>query len=227
MIDRIVCVLFTLTLAACGGHVRGGDDTTGGQGFTADPRPLGRTLVYECADYEFIARLGPGEMAVWLDDRYFILSQVRSASGVKYEEGATVFWLKGEEATLELDGQRYTSCRLNPARAPWEDARRRGVNFRGFGNEPGWHLEIQHGRQILFVGDYGMQRVMIPDPGVQVDGATRSYHGRTEASELRVEIIDGLCRDTMKGDEFPSQVSVQYRGRVYRGCGRDLEIPWK
>ena len=49
-----------------------------------DPRPLGKTLVYECLGTEFIARVGPGEMAVWLDDRYLVLSRLRGASALVY-----------------------------------------------------------------------------------------------------------------------------------------------
>lgn len=184
-------------------------------------------MVYECSEYEFIARLGPGEMAIWLEDRYLVLSRVRSASGVKYQEGDTVFFSKGEDALLELDGQRHIDCRQVPARVPWEDARRRGVNFRAVGNEPGWHLEIREGQHLLFVGDYGALRVMTPDPGVHRDGAARSYRAGSEVQELRVDILDEPCTDTMKGGVYPSRVSVRVAGKIYRGCGRDLSIPWQ
>ena len=220
-------LLLVLTLAGCGGNDVRGSETSAVEGYNPDPRGLGKTLVYECLDYEFIARLGPGEMAVWLDDRYVILSQVRSASGVKYEEGATMFWMKGDEAMLTLDGQHYSGCQVVPERAPWEDARRRGVDFRAVGNEPGWHLEIQVDRQLLFVGDYGMLRVMVSNPGEQLEGSTRVYHAVEGANDLRVEIVDEPCIDTMKGDDFPSQVSVQLNGRSFWGCGRMLDHPWQ
>ncbi len=227
MIRRSLFVLSLMMVSACGGNARDEGALERPPDWNAEPRPLAKTLVYECADYEFVARLGPGEMAVWLQDRYMILSQVRSASGVKYQEGDTVFWSKGDEAMLELDGQRYSSCVLVPSRAPWEDARRRGVNFRAVGNEPGWELEIQDGKQILFVASYGMERIVLPDPGVQVDGNTRSYHSVSGPHEFRVEIVNETCTDTMKGDEFPSETSVLFDGQVYRGCGMDLTIPWE
>ena len=53
-------------------------------------------------------------MAIWLDDRYMILSQVRAASGVKYQEGDTEFWIKGDEASYrepDPDGSTL-SCTL-------------------------------------------------------------------------------------------------------------------
>lgn len=219
----VIAMLIGL-LAACGGDASRQQPVPD---WNQDPRPLGKTLVYECADYEFIARLGPGEMAVWLEDRYLVLSQVRSASGVKYEEGDTVFWMKGTEASLLLDGQRFSDCQLNPARAPWEDARRRGVNFRAVGNEPGWYLEIQRERFLLFVGDYGMQRVMMEDPGEQRQGELRRYHAIQGGNELQVEIVDQNCTDSMKGDAFPSSVQVRLNDRTFNGCGMDLAYPWQ
>jgi len=227
VIRQIYVVLLALLPAACSGNSVHDSENTALPGYSRDTRPLGKTMVYECSEYEFITRLGPGEMAVWLEDRYLVLSRVRSASGVKYQEGDTVFFSKGEDVLLELDGQRHTDCRQVPARVPWEDARRRGVNFRAVGNEPGWHLEIREGQHLLFVGDYGALRVMTPDPGVHRDGAARTYQASSEAQKLQVEILDEPCTDTMKGDVYPSRVSVQVAGKVYRGCGRDLKIPWQ
>lgn len=192
-----------------------------------DERPLARTLVYECNDYDFTARLGPGEMALWLPDRYVILSQVRSASGAKYQEGDIEFWSKGDDAMLTVGEQQYLNCALAPQRVPWEDARRRGVDFRAAGNEPGWSLEIQGGRHLLFVGDYGMQRVSAPDPGVQQDGGVRSWHAVTASADLQVDVVDQPCADTMADEEYPSQVTVILNGEVFRGCGRDLDYPWE
>ena len=90
-----------------------------------DQRLLPRTLVYDCSGFEFVTRVGPGEMALWLPGRYLVLSQVRSASGSKYQEGDIVFWSKGDNAMLQLGDVEYPQCRLQPERAPWADARRR------------------------------------------------------------------------------------------------------
>ena len=219
-------ILFCFSIAACGGDDTRRGEVSGQADFTPDERPLATTLVYECNGYEFLARLGPGEMALWLEDRYVILSQVRSASGTLYEEGDISFWSKGDEAMLTVAGQSYQNCHLLPQRAPWEDARRRGVDFRGVGNEPGWYLEIQSGRQLLFVADYGSQRVMVPDQGEETDGPARVHYGATATHELRVGIVDEPCVDTMSGDMLPSQVWVTFNGTEYQGCGRNLDYPW-
>ncbi|MEM1111138.1 MAG: MliC family protein [Pseudomonadota bacterium] len=218
-----LAVLSLLALTACTGSSAGADAAQ----WRSDERPIGQTLVYECLGYEFIARMGPGEMAVWLDDEYRVLSQVRSASGVKYQEGDIVFWSKGEDAMLMIGPDRYGDCALAPARAPWEDARRRGVNFRASGNEPGWYLELKEGEQILFVGNYGGQRLLLPEPGVQWDDGVRLYQTRNDAHEIILEIRTQTCRDSMRGDEYPATVSLLVDGRALSGCGTDLVFPWE
>ena len=200
---------------------------TAANDFVPDSRPIGKTMVYECGGAEFISRVGPGEMALWFDDRYLILSQVRSASGTKYEEGDVVFWSKGEEVTLEAAGVRYSDCRLNHYRAPWEDARRRGVEFRAVGNEPGWHLEVRGEQNLLFVGDYGATRVMFTEIVTTEDTEQLYYEAQDDGNRINVTVTETFCTDTMKGNEFPYTVLVQLNSRSYQGCGRALDHPWE
>lgn len=219
--------LLPLLLCTSLGALAGGEGPADAGDFRPDPRPLATTLVYDCNGFEFVTRLGPGEMALWLPDgRYSVLSQVRSASGTKYQEGDTIFWSKGEAAMLQLGDVEYFDCRILPERGPWADARRRGVAFRAIGNEPGWHLEIVPGRQLLYVGDYGAQRLVVPDPGERVEGTVHRYHAVTESAELWVEIdTAGACFDTMSGEAFPASVTLTVDGRSLSGCGRYLDTP--
>jgi putative lipoprotein len=224
---RAFVCLFGLILASCSSAQQPGEVATG---WEPDPRPVARTLVYACPDqdgsgYEFTARLGPGEMALWFEDRYLVLSRVRAASGVRYEEADVMFWMKGEEAMLSVGPHQYRDCRLLPARAPWEDARRRGVSFRAVGSEPGWYLELGRERGVLFVGDDGATRLELADPEEESAEGARILQGRVAGTLLRVEIIDGVCTETGQGDPFPSHVTVQVDGDRYQGCGRTLE-PW-
>lgn len=219
-------ILICLSIAACGGEDARRGISLDGANFASDDRPLATTLAYDCNGYEFIARLGPGEMAVWLEEGYVILSQVRSASGALYEEGDISFWSKGDEAMLNVAEVSYQNCHLVPERAPWEDARRRGVDFRAVGNEPGWYLEVRSGRQLLFVGDPGLKRVIVTDQDEESVGVTHTHHGVTEAHNLLVEIVDEPCFDTMSGKAFPSRVVVTLDGTAFRGCGQNLDYPW-
>jgi putative lipoprotein len=191
------------------------------------PNEPGKTLVYECGDYEFVARTGPGEIALYLPSGYRVLGQVRAASGTKYAGEGVEFWSKGNSATLDLGSRILGSCRLNPARAPWEDARRRGVDFRAVGQEPGWYLEIQHGRQILFVGNYGGNRLLLPTPDPELDGELATYSASGDSHELLVEVTVEHCQDSMSGEIFDNSVRVVLDGREYRGCGLVLDSDWE
>jgi uncharacterized membrane protein len=222
-----ICVLMCLSLAACGGSNPIQSFAGDGGDFHPDERPLATTLVYDCNGYDFVARLGPGEMAMWLPDGYVILSQVRSASGTLYEEDDIAFWSKGDEAILTVADQSFQNCQLQPEQVPWEDARRRGVDFRAVGNEPGWHLEIQIARQLIFVSEYGAERILVADPTETKTEDMRIYQGVSGSRELQVDILEQPCVDTMSGAELPNRVVVTYNSMHYEGCGQYLEYPWE
>ena len=186
------------------------------------PLPVPRTLVFDGTGLELVLRTGPGEIALYLPERYVVLSQVRASSGVRYEEEGILLWMKGDEAMLEVDGVRYADCRRHPLREPWVDAARRGVNFRAVGNEPGWHLEIRAGRELSMITDYGQRRVEAPLPEKVTSGQPRSYHAITDVHDLRVEIENLPCLDSMSGEHFGASVTVHLDGKRYHGCGRVL-----
>lgn len=219
--------LCCLPLAACtGGDIREGQPSDAVAVQSNESLPSG-TLVYDCNGFEFVARLGVDEITVWVDDGEVVLPQVRSASGALYEAGDVSFWSKGDDAMLTLPGQSHMNCYLQRQRVPWEEARRRGVDFRATGNEPGWHLEIRSGRQLLLVTDYGMRRIVVLDPLEETVGETRVYHGTTRAHEVRVEIVETPCTDTMSGQIFPNQAVVTLDNTRFQGCGQDLDYPWE
>ena len=197
------------------------------------PQEAGRTYVYECAanakdDFRFTVRTGPGELALWLPARfnrpYLVLSQVRAASGAKYQEGDVVVWTKGGEALLEIAGQTYEGCTENRRRSIWEHAKLSGVDFRATGNEPGWHVEITEGRRIQFTYDYGQRQVVAPTPQPDVDAENGRtvYHAQTEAHNLKAIIESTPCTDTMSGEIYSVTTTVVLDGKTYRGCGRSL-----
>jgi putative lipoprotein len=192
-----------------------------------EPRPLPATataFAYDCEGFAFTVRIEDDRAQVFLPDRSLTLSRVPAASGAKYRDGATVFWSKGDQALLETDDATYRNCSSNPGRAVWENAKLRGVDFRGVGNEPGWYVEIDDGERITIVTGYGQTRVRTPAPAPETDpqAARTTYRVRTEAHDLTITIEDKACQDTMSGEAFPSAVAVVLDGRQYRGCGRAL-----
>ncbi len=198
-----------------------------------NPQATGKTLVFECADpdggdFHTTVRTGPGELAVWLPERfgerYLVLGQDHAASGARYRGDGVMVWTHGDEAMLEVDGQSFTGCTSAPRLVSWEDARRRGVDFRGLGQEPGWYLELREAEQILFVYDYGQRRVRFPSPELsgRATGERRVYRASEGTDDLTVAIVAERCTDSMSGHQFEYSVRVRLNENTYRGCGREL-----
>lgn len=75
-------------------------------------------FTYQCDDgktllVEFDTR---GEMVMLtINRRWIYLPKVPSASGAKYSDGNSVFWVKGDVTTIEIDqSTRFQNCRPKP-----------------------------------------------------------------------------------------------------------------
>ncbi len=236
MSRRITVLLVALTFVALlgGGCARDAAQvprtdgpTTHGPGAVRERRPppaAAKAFAYDCDDLAFTVRIEGDTAQVLLPDRSVVLPRVPAASGAKYSDGATVFWNKGDAALLEVNGTTYRDCVNNPGRAVWENAKLRGVDFRGLGNEPGWYVEIDDGERITIVTGYGQTRLHTPAPAPEIDPKTArtTYRVRTAAHDLTITIEGKTCRDTMSGEAFSSTVAVTLDERQYHGCGRAL-----
>jgi putative lipoprotein len=185
---------------------------------------IGRTFVFDCdGGVSFTARFGPGEMALWspesLAEPYQVLSLARS--GTRYEEGDTVFWSKGNLATIEIAGQRFVDCRSNPSKAPWADAKRRGATFRALGNEPAWYVEIFPDR-LAIVTELGTNRTELAHEGPVVASGRTTYRAAADGREATVVIDRRACADSMSGEGFEAFATVSFENRTLLGCGRFL-----
>ena len=199
-------------------HTPNGPVSISGQG-----APL--TFVYECGGgYGFTARLGEKNAWLFLPDQTENLPLVPSNSGAEYSQGPIAFRTNGDNAVLEIGDKRYTDCTNDRAKAIWEDAKFRGVDFRARGNEPGWHLEITAGKKIVFVGDYGntFYAVATPQPLVDQQARTTSYKIQDAQHDMAVLIEGRPCQDTMSGEPFDTTVTVILDGKEYSGCGKAL-----
>ncbi len=212
-----------LAVQGCATQQKGEPGVTGDAAAAAVDGGAAKTLVYECGDTDVVARVTGETMVLHLPDDYRALARVRSASGARYEESDLTFWIKGREAMLQQGEKRYPNCILNPERAPWEEARRRGVSFRAVGQEPGWVLEIQPGKHMLLDADYGALRVLLPAPEAELTEAGERYEIITEKHKMRVDIRLESCADTMSGAVYRNQVTATLDGRVFNGCGDALE----
>jgi len=163
-------------------------------------------------------RTGPDTAFVTLPDRFAprtrAVTRVGDVPGTKYTGDRIVFWNRGPDVRVEVDGDPLRGCA--PA-SVWRDARRRGVVFRGLGQEPGWELEVL-GDSLRFVGDYGERTVRVPRSSVTVDRSEEQTAYRSES--LDVLIAPEPCTDVMSGAHFERTVTVRVEGDTYRGCGR-------
>ncbi len=187
------------------------------------------TLFFECPERSFALRHEGEGVRLYLPGGELFLRETPSASGAKYGDGKNLFWQRGEEALLELEGRPPTRCRENPRRAVWEDARLNGVDFRAVGNEPGWHLEIREEGEasaaIDLVTMYGEHYYSFPavrrETMPEAAGKLR-YTAALGTHRLVVLLEQGECVDTMSGERFATRVEVRLDHEIYRGCGRRL-----
>ncbi len=184
-----------------------------------------QVYVYECDDgYSFTVSI-EGE-AAWLffPDQTVKLPHILSSSGAKYSEGDKLFWNKGDEAFLEIDNEKYQGCINNRAKAIWEQAKLNGWDFRAVGNEPGWHLLISKGQDIVFVSDYGQIKYIFtaPEPLTDQTKAITKYHVQENGHNLDI-ILKGIkCLDTMSDESFETAVTVILDDKKFNGCGKAL-----
>ena len=107
---------------------------------------------------------------------------------------------------------------------PWQRAKERGVEFRGVGNEPGWHVEINQDQRINFVNDYGSFELKVPidDVWVGPEGEDKIYYVENHLIQFQVIIMKKSYQDTMSGEHLPYQVRVLFPNASYTGGGRLL-----
>lgn len=184
-----------------------------------------RTYVYVCDNaYSFVARVEGAHAWLFLPGNTVQLPQVRSASGVKYSDGGVTFWLKAEEALLDLPGAKYRDCINDRRAAIWEHAKLNGVDFRAVGNEPGWYLEISNKNRISLVTDYGQSKYLFEDASINSSSAKREtrYHAAIEGHSLEIVLIGKTCQDTMADEQYETSVIINLDGTELKGCGKAL-----
>ena len=221
--SRYYCLFLVLLVLACA------DQTT----VIEQPPPSSQksastnanTYVYQCSkSYQFVARVENDNVWLFLPGQTISLPQVTSASGAKYTNGKITFWSKGEEALLQTPSQTYRNCTNNRRAAISEHAKLNGVDFRATGNEPGWHLEITQGQNILFVTNYGQDHYTFktPEPETRPDQAQTLYRIQNDHHKLTIMLEGKPCGDTMADESYSTTVTVTLNDKTYLGCGRPL-----
>lgn len=183
------------------------------------PLPL-LARVWLCSDQKTIA-IYPRGNSIDLLDRgcQMTLPRVASASGARYENQAVAFWDKGSEATLQRKPGRVHGCREILLMSQLEDARIRGVTWRGHGVDGDWHMDVGPGAGLTFVRA-GVPALVFNRPTSVTDPNTRTsvYTARQGEHTITVKLTDLLCRDKA-GNTLPGSADIVLDGATYEGCG--------
>jgi heat shock protein HslJ/membrane-bound inhibitor of C-type lysozyme len=168
-------------------------------------------------------------------ERAYDLIRVEAASGARYEaEGdpSTVYWSKGEEATVTVEGEAYPTCtpEQNTADENTADENTSDENtddgdtpgeaftpvFHAAGNEPSWGVDLTDST-MTFRTPEGSRTSPVQEP-VQAGDSTRYV---SEDGTWSLSILEQPCTDTMSGLRYPNTVRVSMDDRTMSGCGGD------
>lgn len=111
-----------------------------------------------------------------------------------------------------------------PVMSVWSDSRKQGVDFVGHGNNPGWVLEVDHEKDVVFQ-TLPLQEISISaaTPKPFTSGNTTRYTVQVGNGKLEVELTKSSCTDSMSGEVSAYTVKVTAQGTTYTGCGLFLD----
>jgi len=185
----------------------------------------GESIDYQCADLLIGTLTQSGAMQVSFSGRDINLPYVQSSSGARYEDGkGNVFWNKGEEGTLMLDGKQVGSCSRSDRASPWNEAKSRNIAFRAVGNEPGWYVEVSGGEASALLAelDYGERTLDIANAKPLSNAVSGFFGIATDGTNVELRIKREACNDGMSGEAFEAAAELVVGDKSYKGCGAFL-----
>jgi heat shock protein HslJ len=174
--------------------------------------PLGFVSRMKCGDRLVDVGFAGDAARLRAGSRVFDLLPQEAASGARFGDGAgTMFWSRGNRATVTLDGVDLPEC--VPVIAP-------ALPLVARGNEPGWVLTLAH-EGVVFSGQDGT-RLEMPLPQATVEAGSTLFDN---GDGFLVRVTDSLCRDSMTGMPHPYAVTLTNRAiepaADLSGCGGD------
>lgn len=172
--------------------------------------------------YRFALRYDPARLAPGA--RYGVRAILRGPDGDVWFHTPSPVPVEphpGAKVQLRLEPSDSAASPPTPVGSPWDEARARGVAYRGIGNEPGWWVEVDAGASpgLRAVLDYGERSVTVGSTAREGD----RFDGRAADGTpvtLRIERVP--CHDGMSGEPFPTRTRLRVGDRDYDGCGRFL-----
>lgn len=215
---RLSLVALALGLAACDAA-----DTPPAAGADTPAIASGASRDWRCGDTQLRTEPQPGSdrLVLHLPGGRRSLTRAAAASGARYAEPTgTVFWTKGpEQALLRMpEREQQIPCTPSDTASPWIAAAESGMRARAAGNEPGWILEVSPEGDMRALLDYG-ERERLFEAG-RSEGRAGGMRIVSRDGHATVDFVAGACTDSMNGQRFPMQVTLQVGDDTYRGCGR-------
>jgi len=190
------------------------------------PGGLLRAQAWTCGNRKLMVYPQVGAAKIVENGCQQVLPQVQAASGSRYEDRTLGFWNKGPTAELDVRPWRSYACTENRAASLLEDARVRGVTFRGQGvgpaGQPAWTIEIGPGNVLVLSRDGGDRLVFTRLSAVVETGiGTAAYAGKTGSHSVSARVAELSCTDG-GGNVLPGKFELQVDGVAYKGCGHPL-----
>lgn len=177
---------------------------------------------YICSHLLVKTDLVADKLTLTIEDKSYHLSQTESASGSKYisQNETVTFWQKGDSASLEFNGQRYSNCEKVTVQQATNSRNTIELPFTARGNEPGWMLNMS-AEKLELTTDYGKNTITLPTPEVKHIMGGYQFHTGDDTHSVTLEVHKKLCYDSMTGRPFPAFVTLNLDGETLPGCGGD------
>lgn len=150
------------------------------------------------------------------------MARIPADTGALYENKALTFWDQGATASLVSKAGAVLGCREVPLLSRIEDARVRGVTWRGQGLDGSWHIDIGPGAWLTFV-QAGAQPLVFGRPArvTNPNAGTTLYTASRGERTISVALATEICRDP-SGNTMPASIRIILDGTTYQGCGAPL-----
>lgn len=133
------------------------------------------------------------------------------------------FRFEGEEAVWRRQGETY-QCHKRELPEAWREAQAQAddrLRFMAKGTNPLWIFRLDGSEIIMQLPQRNQTQRLQADAGdYYLDMWT--FNIQTQQDRMRVQIIDGLCRNLKDNMPYPSSIQINWNDQVFQGCGRWL-----
>lgn len=181
-----------------------------------------QTVMFQCGEQQIRTVIKNESMQLKMNDDLYLLFQVPTASGAKYQskDKLVSFWNKGHQGILTIADMSWSHCTVV------NQDQVEQLPFRAQGHEPEWSLSATYD-QVIMTWDKGQKQSVLAETELNTYHTGFELKAYSDTRYIKVETLATLCRDDMSGLPYPYQVSVRLDNLDFHGCGghsRDLLV---